>query len=110
MDFDVQKTKNSSYFMKRILGAVLTVGMLVGVSVASYTPPVAGLRVTANITLANSKRNDPQNIAVWLEPVSSKSQATAERQTKDPLEIRQKGKVFAPRVLISRVGQQVDFP
>lgn len=110
MDSVVQKTKNSSYFIKRVLGAALTVGMLVGISVANYTPPVAGLRVTANITLANSKRNDPTNVAVWLEPVSSKSQAAAERQTKDPLEIKQKGKIFSPRVLISRVGQQVDFP
>src|SRR5262245_53931654 len=65
-------------------------------------------RVAGNITFGKVKAKDLSNVAVWLEPLSTRQKPQQGRS--QMLTIKQKGKQLIPHVLFANVGQQVDFP
>ncbi len=67
--------------------------------------PVAAGAVSGTINLVNSKKGDPSNVAVWLEPVGGGYRRPGGRP-----ELKQQGKRFSRRVLPITVGQEVTFP
>jgi plastocyanin len=65
-------------------------------------------KVSGSVALVKTKTKDFSNVAIWLEPISTK-QGPAQARSQ-MLTIKQKGKQLIPHVLIAPVGQQVDFP
>jgi plastocyanin len=65
-------------------------------------------RVAGNIAFLKTKTKDLSNVAVWLEPLSTK-QKPPQAKPQMPT-IKQKGKQLIPHVLVVPIGQQVDFP
>lgn len=87
-----------------ILASLVVALFIVSTLNLSATPLLA--KVSGTITVVNSKKNDPSNIAVWLEPAGPPPKlAKSEGPT-----IRQKGKKFLPHVIIATVSQEVKFP
>jgi plastocyanin len=95
----------SRLLLLSLIASIFTV--MAGAAASGYTSAVAG-DVTGTITLLNAKDSDPSDVAVWLEPVSGKARKSPSGE-KNPA-IRQKGKRMIPQVLITTVGQEVDFP
>jgi len=102
----VQKANKSIFFSRLLILLVLLTASFSTFQI-SYSAP-AGAKVEANITLANSKKNETANIAIWLEPVGSTSRIP--KQTMPYPAIHQKGKKFVPKVVVVPSGHYVSFP
>src|ERR1044071_9994236 len=92
MDLDVQKLPNNRMRGKLSTFALL-IAILIMAAAVGQSPMPALTRVEGTITLVNSKKNDPANVAIWLEPVGTTPKFT--KQTVNP-SIHQKGKKFVP--------------
>lgn len=103
---DVQRVfKSNLNKCKAILLPALLFVLLISSTAVIDTSAYAPAAVSGTVSLLNAKRNDPSNVAVWLEPVK-KAKA---QPTQNPI-LRQKGKQFTPRVLMVTTGSTVSFP
>ncbi len=91
---------------RRAILIILFVLTLMSAALAGYSaPPVAN--VDGTVTVVNGKKNDPANVAIWLEPAGAPPRIAKAAQTPT---IHQKNKKFIPHVVFAIVGQEVNFP
>jgi plastocyanin len=103
MDSVVLRTKSRVNRWRSVAVALLFL-VIIGPSAVSYSAsrPAA---VSGTVTLLNAKSKDPSNVVVWLESATARSP-----RSNDTVVLRQQNKQFIPRVVVSTVGQKVDFP
>ncbi|MEW6730819.1 MAG: hypothetical protein AB1489_05755 [Acidobacteriota bacterium] len=97
----------------RLLIFLLLVVTLAGAAATSHSAAssqtAAGSTVSivsGTVSLLNSKRKDPANVVVWLEPLSGQ----ARKRVAEEVAIHQVKKKFVPRVVVIQTSQKVDFP